>query len=229
MLSPGNARWAARRGGQSLDLGGARVLHSWPATGWRAKQDDAAVRLALPTGTTVQLHLFAGDVETLAAALEGSAVAPAAGAESDRLAPPQWSAWAILLVLVGLGWIAPFVAMAISATPATATVTGGDGDGSCDVEWLGADQRVRRGEIDCWEDQEGSTRTVWVLSDEPGDVTDPAWFTGGMLAIGVVVAAPGAVRLLVVRRRRQVWARREMRLLDARSSARGFDGSWSQK
>jgi hypothetical protein len=199
-LSPGNLRWRARRGGEQLDLKKAVVLHTWTATGWRAHPDEAMVRVALPAGRTVQLQLFEGDATTLAEVLEmdvqGLPVVPAPPV------PPRWNTWAIVSVCVGIAVIGLFAAMAVSANPVTATVTGGDGHGSCDVSWPTAGGEAR-GSVDCADEAPGTARTIWVMSDEPGDVVDPASFAWVMLGIGVFLGAPGAVRLLVVRRRRR--------------------------
>ena len=67
----------------------------------------------------------------------------------------------------------------------------------CTVTYISPDGRQQTGEVDCTEVRIGSTRTVWVLSDDPGDVMNPAAFIAGMLittTVGALVGA-GLVRL----------------------------------
>lgn len=92
-------------------------------------------------------------------------------------------------VLLGtVVWLIAVVGMAVTATSTAATVTGATSDG-CAVSYTTPDGRHRTGDVDCDDVTVGSTRTVWALSDEPGDVVDP----GVLIGVGLAITVTGAV------------------------------------
>ncbi|WP_448625567.1 hypothetical protein [Geodermatophilus sp. URMC 64] len=195
--------WFARRGSDQVDLAGGEVLSAAPATGFNARELEDVVRLGLPDGSAVTVRLFTEDAATLVESLRRGP-RPSGGPSSLRK-PPRSGAWAVASLVLGVAFIAVYVAMALSSDAAVATVTDGDGEGTCQVTWTSAGGHPDTGEVDCLDETVGSTRTVWVLSDEPGDVVDPGHLTAGMVGLGLVLGLPGGVRWLVVRRRRRTW------------------------
>jgi hypothetical protein len=205
VLSPSAAGWYARRGGAHHDLAGAQILSSTVDTEWNARGDEVVVRLALPATGEARLILFEDDAATLVEVLHrGVQPEPMAGA-TPWGRPPRVGVLAVASLVLGAALFAIYVAMALTADTATATVTRNDGGGTCQVAWTRPGGRVDAGEVDCAHEPAGSALTVWVFSDDPGDIDTPAWFSGGMVGTALALAGPGVVATLVVRRRRRAW------------------------
>jgi hypothetical protein len=88
---------------------------------------------------------------------------------------------------------------------ATVTVTGGDGDGFCDVVWQDPAGATLRGESDCYDEPVGSRFDVrvtgWV---DAGDPTLTETYVGIALLFSLPLAAAGGMVLLLSRRQRVV-------------------------
>ena len=204
-LSPWQVVWTARSGDERADLAGAVVLSVAAAEGAGVEAaEDVVLRLGLPDGKTVRVQLYRDDAATLQRVLSRLDAAPAAAAWSPppRVHRRPW--WAVCCVTVAGLWVLSWAWLVVTGHTATATVTGGDGEGLCDVSWEEAGGTRATGEVDCADEPAGSHRTVWVLGwPVTGEPMDPGWTTGGVLVVGGLVAAPGALRLVQLRLRRR--------------------------
>ncbi len=215
LLTAGQATWTARRGGTRIDLTGAHLLSVAEATGWQARFGDVVVRLSLHRGGTVEVRMD-GD---LADVLLDALLTPPAG---DRAAPPlleppddvpepalrppgrAWWGWA--LVGAAALWLAYCASMFLTGYSTTVTVTGGDGEGFCDVVWGDPSGRPQQGEADCADEPAGTTLDVRVTGwPDPGDPTTPGLFVTIALMFAVPAGAAGVARLGYLRSRRREW------------------------
>ena len=202
LLSGNRAIWRSRSGDEVVELSGGRVLAAGEAAERRARAGDVLLRLTLPGPIAARLLVQEDDAVTLLDVLARSeAPAPGAGLPAfERPGPRRWA-----LVCVGLAglWLLWWVWVVAGGETVTATVTGGDGEGTCTVTWSAPDGARNSGEVDCDDEPAGSSRTVWVLGwPVAGDPEDPGWTVGSVLLLGGVVALPGAVSLFRSRRRR---------------------------
>jgi hypothetical protein len=205
LIRSAGVRWHARRGDDAVTLDGARIVHTAPVETHRDRPLEVVLRLLLPTGGAANLYLFDGDAATLADVL-AQPVEERPGVPLPPGLPPRWSRWAVVCVVTALAVLGVHGAMAVSAETTSATVANRD-DGVCDVDYATARSRAQRGEVDCWDKAPvGSGRTIWVMSDDPGDVLDPVAQTVVMAGLALVVGVPGTLRLLIVRHRRRAWA-----------------------
>ena len=202
-LSATEATWRDRRGGQQVALDGARVLSAVGAGGRTAQPEDVVVRLALPWRASARLQLHRDDAATLMEVLEAGGAAPARpGRLAVASAPPRREWWALACLVVAGVWVAGWCWLVAAGESRTVTVTGGDGEGLCEVRWTGTDGRPHTGQVDCADEPAGTPRDVWVLGAPlAGDPIDPGLTTACVLGLGALVAAPGAVRLAATRRR----------------------------
>lgn len=207
LLSGDRAEWTARRGSHRVDLTGAVLLSVAPATGWRARPDDVRVRLRLPSGGSASVLVDTSLADLLVDTLTLLPAGPPVGGASEE--PPagrrpgrRWWGW--LLVAAGTLWTAYCVCMFVTGYSATVTVTGGDGDGFCDVVWQDPDGREQRGEADCADQPAGTPLDVRVTGwPEPGDPTMPGTYVLIAALFGGPPLALGTWRLLYLRRQRR--------------------------
>jgi hypothetical protein len=199
-LSPVEVAWRSADDSVVVDLRGAQVLSATDAAS-NDRPDDVVVRLALPE-RTIRLQLFRDDAAALLDAL--AAVSPSTAPPPPVARQPRrWSRWAICCLLLAGLWFAGWAWLVAGGHTSTATVTGGDGEGLCDVVWAEPSGRAS-GEVDCSDEPAGTRRTIWVLGwPATGEPVDPGWTIGSVLVLGGLVAVPGAIRLL-----RQVHLRR---------------------
>ena len=119
-----------------------------------------------------------------------------------RSPPRPW--WAIGALTLGGLWILFVGCVYVTGYSATATVTGGVGNGFCDVIWEDPSGRRLSGESDCYDEPPGSRLEVRV-SGWP-DAGEPA-LTEAYVGMGVVFGLPpfavGAGRLLQLAWRRR--------------------------
>jgi hypothetical protein len=194
-LSGDRAIWHSRSGDEAVELSGGRVLAAGEALDGRARDGDVLLRLSLPGPVAARLLVQRDDTVTLRDVLARSeAPRPGAGLPPfHRSAPRPWAL--VCLGLAGL-WLLWWVWVVVGGETVTATVTGGDGEGTCEVTWSAPAGARNSGEVDCDDEPAGSSRTVWVLGwPVAGDPEDPAWTVGGALILGSAVALPGAVSL----------------------------------
>jgi hypothetical protein len=200
----------ARRNARAVDLAGARVLSSAGAVGFNARPGDVVIHLQLPAGPQVELMLDQHDADLLAAVLGGL---PAASPEASADPPgPGRRWWAVLLLVLSGLWLAYCLSMFVTGYSARVTVTGGDGEGICDVVWRDAAGMTHRGEADCSDEPSGSRLDVRVTGwPEPGDPTTPWMYVGIAAMVGLPPTAVGALRLRYLRSQQRLWAALEMR------------------
>lgn len=201
LLTASTVRWQPRRGGPVVDLTGAEVLSAVAEPGLRqARPDDVLLRLGRGGGGPVRLLLHEGDGALVVRLLgQGEAsTEPLVLPELPAARGPWWS-WAVL-ALAGL-WLAGWAWLVLGGDTVRATVTGGDGEGYCDVRWTDGDGRVQTAEVDCADEAAGSPRTVWTLARPfRGEAVDPAWTAGSVGGTAAVAAAVGGAGLWFRRR-----------------------------
>jgi hypothetical protein len=96
--------------------------------------------------------------------------------------------------------------MTATGYQATATVTGGDGEGFCDVTWEDSAGRQHRDETDCSDEPVGSTFDVLVSGwPFPGSPGTPLTIAVEALVVGLPVCVLAGGRLLYLRRRAARW------------------------
>ncbi|MGZ4658435.1 MAG: hypothetical protein ACXVGE_16250 [Blastococcus sp.] len=200
LLSGNRAVWRSRRGDETVEVTGGRVLTAREARQRKARPDDVLLNLTLPGQVPARMLINEHDAPTLVDVL-GNSEPPAPGAAPLSAGPPKRSRWAVVcLALAGL-WVATWVALVADGETVSATVTGGDGQGYCDVTWSDGGAR-HAGQVDCNDEPAGTPRTVWVLGwPATGEPVDPGWTVGNVLGLGALVALPGAFSILRGRRR----------------------------
>ncbi|WP_164704336.1 DUF3592 domain-containing protein [Blastococcus litoris] len=116
-------------------------------------------------------------------------------------APRPW--WAIGFLAAGALWLLFVGSLFLTGYWATVTVTGGAGDGFCDVVWDDPGGHRLSGESDCYDEPPGSRFEVrvsgWPDADEPTLVET---YVGMGLLLGLPPVALGGGRLLQLARRR---------------------------
>lgn len=109
--------------------------------------------------------------------------------------------WAIGGLAFGVLWLSFFGCLFVTGYWATVTVTGGAGDGFCDVVWTDPSGRVLSGESDCYDEPPGSSFDVrvsgWPAAGEP---TLTETYVGPALVFGLPPVAAGVGRLLYLAR-----------------------------
>ncbi|TFV63085.1 UNVERIFIED_ORG: DUF3592 domain-containing protein [Bacillus sp. AZ43] len=112
--------------------------------------------------------------------------------------------WAIGLTVAGVLWMLYAGCVFLTGYWATVTVTGGAGDGFCDVVWNDPDGLRHSGESDCYDEPEGSRFEVrvsgWPDADEPTLVET---YVGMGLVLGLPPVALGGGRLVQLAWRRR--------------------------
>ena len=203
LLSGTRAVWRSSRGDETVEVTGSRVLAAREARQRKARPDDVLLQLSLPGARPARMLLNEHDAPTLVDVL-GRSEPPPPGAVLHSFGPPRPSRWAVTcLVLAGI-WAAAWVLLVVGGETVSATVTGGDGEGTCDVSWSDGGTQ-RSGQVDCNDEPVGTPRTVWLLGwPITGEPMDPGWTTGSVLGLGAAVALPGAVSILRSRRSRAV-------------------------
>lgn len=190
--------WQAGRGRSTVNLNGAKVLSAVAEPRHRgARPDDVLLRLALPAAVRARLLLHEADAALLVRLLQGDALAarpldrPTA-ADEARKARRRW--WPRLCLLLAALWLGSWGWLVLGGETVRATVTGGDGEGLCDVTWTRSDGRVGAAEVDCDDERRGAGRTVWTLAPPvSGEAVDPEWTTVAVLGLSLLVAGAGAV------------------------------------
>jgi hypothetical protein len=192
-----------RRLGEELDLGGATILSSSLSLGGDAGQaelllglrDGERVRLRLPEPQAIELARTLADRR--APADEVDAVA----APARRRGPPR-GRFAFAILVLGVLYLGCYGLMTATGYPATATVTGGDGEGFCDVTWEDSAGRPQSGETDCSDEPAGTTFDVLVSGwPFPGSPGTPGEIVFEALVVGLPVCGLAGGRLLYLRRR----------------------------
>jgi hypothetical protein len=201
VLSPGTQLvWRPVFGGRPVDLGGSAVLATAMAEGSTAQLGDVVLSLAVPVIGPAQLHLSGEDAGTVVRSMQGSSVPPAPAARAER---PRRTWWAVVCLVLAGAWAGIFIVGALTGYTATATVTGGDGEGFCSVTWDEGPGHVGSGEVGCPDERPGSELTVRIFMWP--DENDP-WDTGSAVAAALMVSLPlglvGGWRLQYVRSRR---------------------------
>jgi hypothetical protein len=211
LLSGARVVWQSRRGDRPVELTGGRVLAVGAASQRHGRPDDVLLRLMLPGRVPGRLILQEDDAATLVELLPRTDP-PLPGAELPVLPvlPVRGRRpWAIACLVLAALWTLVWVVVVLDGDTVRATITGGDGDGTCAVVFSGPDGRHHRSEVDCSDQPAGSEVTVWALGwPATGEAEDPAWTVGGVSVVGTLIATPGAVSLL---RRRHRRLRRELR------------------
>lgn len=93
----------------------------------------------------------------------------------------------------------------VTGYPATATVTGGEGNGFCDVVWEDPSGRLLSGESDCYDEPPGSRFEIRVSGwPNPGEPTLLETYVGMGLLLGLPPVALGAGRLVQLAWRRRL-------------------------
>ncbi|MGY2064608.1 DUF3592 domain-containing protein [Blastococcus sp. SYSU DS0619] len=196
-----------RRFGEHVDLTGASLVASSVLAD--GPDGSADLLLDLRDGDPVQLRLRTTDAVELARLLAAGAPAGTAAPEPPpvRRRPPR--GWAsIAAVVTGALYVGLYVVMAVTGYSATATVTGGSGDGFCDVVWEDDPGRQHSGEASCSDESTGSTIDVLVSGwPFPEEAITPGDFVLETLVVGIPLCGLGGVRLLFVRRRAVRWRR----------------------
>ncbi|MDT0275807.1 DUF3592 domain-containing protein [Blastococcus goldschmidtiae] len=199
ITSPSAVRWRSRLGLRRVGLTGARVLSS--RTGDR--DGDVALTLALPDRSTAVLRVSGPDAAAVERGLTGVALPTAVDQPvTDVRVPRSWGA--IGAVALGGLWMLAVGCLFLTGYWTTVTVTGGAGDGFCDIVWEDPAGQPRRGESDCYDEPAGSRFEVrvsgWPAAGEPTLVET-------YVGIGLVVGLPpfllGSGRLLQLARRRR--------------------------
>jgi hypothetical protein len=112
--------------------------------------------------------------------------------------------WAIGALTVGGLWMLFVGCLFLTGYWATATVTGGTGDGFCDVVWEDMSGQQQRGESECDDQPTGSRFEVRVSGwPDAGEPTLPGTYAGIGLALGLPPFAGGAARLIQLAWRRR--------------------------
>jgi hypothetical protein len=204
-LSSTGPTW--RRLGEEVDLAGAAILSSSFALGGAAQQ--AELLLSLRDGERIRLRLHEPQAIELARILADAPVpaggASAVAASTPRRRPPRGRG-ALAILVLGVLYLGCYGLMAATGYPATATVTAGDGEGFCDVNWEDGAGRQHRDEIGCDDEPVGTTVDVlvsgWPL---PGWPATPAMIVFEALVVGLPMCGFAGGRLLYLRRRAPRW------------------------
>ena len=100
---------------------------------------------------------------------------------------PRRAWWALVLIGAGTLWMLLVACLFLTGYWATVTVTGGDGEGFCDVVWQDTAGAERRGEGECYDESPGSRFDVRVTGWPAGG--DPTLAETYVL-MGVVFGLP---------------------------------------
>ncbi|WP_109775823.1 hypothetical protein [Quadrisphaera granulorum] len=210
-LTPDGISWTGS--GRHVPLAGVRVLAVSEPPPRGAQQDDALVQLRHPDGHDLRLALHAADAALLVERLlitGTSATGPAAqvtttGAPSTApLGPPRRRRWPLVLLALAALWLLGWAYLVLGGRTVSADVVEPLGDGACAVAWTGSSGQPLRSEVDCNDDPAGSAVDLWEFAPPlTHEVADPAWTAGSVLVLALLVAAPGAVGLLLDRRDRR--------------------------
>jgi hypothetical protein len=192
--------WRPLFGGRLVDLGGSALLATALADGNTAQLGDVVLNLAVPGIGPAQLQLPGDDAGTVVRSMQDLPVPPAPAARAER---PRRTWWAVLCVILAAAWAGIFVIGALAGYTATATVTGGDGEGFCTVTWDEGPGHAGSGEVDCPDETVGSKLTVrifmWPDENDPWDTASAVF---AVLMISGPLALVGGWRLRYVRNRR---------------------------
>lgn len=202
LLSGARVVWQSRRGDVAVELSGGQAVAAGEVPQGRARNGDVLLRLMLPGAVPGRLILQEDDAATLVELLPRTE-APPAGTALPVLPEHRLRPWALVSLGLAATWVLVWVVLVLDGDTVPATITGGDGDGTCTVAYRGTDGGQHTGEVDCSDQPAGTELSVWALGwPATGDVEDPAWTVGGVSFIGALLATPGAVSLLRNRRRR---------------------------
>ena len=202
LLSGARVVWQSRRGDVAVELSGGQAVAAGEVPQGRARNGDVLLRLMLPGAVPARLILQEDDAATLVELLPRTE-APPAGTALPVLPEHRLRPWALVSLGLAATWVLVWVVLVLDGDTVPATITGGDGDGTCTVAYRGTDGGQHTGEVDCSDQPAGTELSVWALGwPATGDVEDPAWTVGGVSFIGALLATPGAVSLLRNRRRR---------------------------
>ena len=183
-----------------VDLGGSAVLATALSDWNTARPGDVVLSLAVPVIGPARLQLSEDDAATVVRSMQDAPVPPPPVGRAER---PRRTWWAVLCLLVAVAWAGLFVAGALTGYTATATVTGGDGEGFCTVSWDEGPGHAGSGEVDCSDETVGTHLPVRVFMWP--DENDP-WNTASAVFAALMFSAPltvvGVWRLLYVRSRR---------------------------
>jgi hypothetical protein len=113
--------------------------------------------------------------------------------------------WAIGFLTLGVLWMLFVGCLFLTGYRATVTVTGGSGDGFCDVVWEDPSGRRLTGESDCYDEPAGSRFEVRVSGwPDAGEPTLTETYVGMGLALGLPPSVLGAGRLTQLAWRRRL-------------------------
>ncbi|MGY1751897.1 DUF3592 domain-containing protein [Blastococcus sp. SYSU D01042] len=167
----------------------------------RREQGDAELLLRSDDGTAVRLRAAEAEGAATARALTGR---DAPGLDPWRARDPGRVWWAAACLVVATLWVGLWTAIALDGYTATADVLRSDGGWTCTVTWRDLNGVRQQDDSDCFGEPVGSSIDILVpYGDFQGLVTTRST----TLLVGAVGAAPllavGAIRLLVVARRRR--------------------------
>lgn len=203
LMSGASATWRSARRGETVELRGARVLAAGEATQRQARSGDVLLRLTLPDSAVARMLVNDSDAATFVEVLARSE-APSPDAVLRWFDPPPVARWALACLALAAAWVLTWVVVVVTGNTVTATVAGVTGDGLCTVTWTDGAGRGNRDEIECADVAVGSDQAAWALGwPATGDLEDPEATVSGVLVVGTLVAAPGAISLLLRRRRRR--------------------------
>lgn len=202
LLSGARVVWQNRRGDMAVELSGGQAVAAGEASQGRARNGDVLLRLMLPGAVTARLILQEDDAATLVELLPRTDTPPA-GTPLPVLPERRRRPWALVCLGLAAVWTLVWVVLVLDGDTVRATITGGDGDGTCTVVYRAADGGHHTGEVDCDDQPAGTAVTVWALGwPATGDLEDPGLTLANVPLVGALIAAPGAVSLLLGRRRR---------------------------
>lgn len=105
--------------------------------------------------------------------------------------------WALVSVTLGVLWMLLCACGYVTGYPATVTVTGGQGDGFCDVVWQDPSGAILHGESHCHGQPVGSRFPVRVSGwPDAGEPTPTEEYVGMSLVVGLPLTGVGGIGLL---------------------------------
>jgi hypothetical protein len=162
-----------------------------------------ALHLALPDRSTAELRLSHADAAAVQRSRAGALVTGEVGERpAGRDVPRGWGA--IGVMAVGVLFMLFVGCLFLTGYWTTVTVTGGAGDGFCDVVWEDPAGRPHSGESDCYDEPLGSRFEARVSGwPDAGEPTLVDTYLGMGLLFGLPPFLLGGGRLLQLARRRR--------------------------